>query len=169
MAVGFLRDVQVGAFGAYATWPVGADTSDLKGQHRVGGDVEFLLGSDALPLRATVFAMHGSDDQALISQASNDATFNAGMLQLEYVPSLPLVFYGRLQIIRNDRQAVAGSLDDFGDQDFQFLGAHYAFELNSRYAALLELTYSRQRFKRTGSLGADVTDQILYLGAHLIF
>lgn len=169
LAEGFLRDVQVGAFGSYSTWPVGADTSDLKGQSRFGGEVEFLLGSDVLPLRVTAVGMTGWDDRALVPQATSDPTFNAGLLQLEYVPSLPLAFYGRLQVIRNDRQGVAGRPDDFGDQDFQLLGAHYLFEVNSRYGALLELTYSRQKFKRTGPQGEDVTDQILYLGAHLIF
>src|SRR5882762_4470447 len=51
LASGFLRRVQVGAFGAYSTWPVGPDTSDLKGQRRFGGDVELWLGSDVLPFR----------------------------------------------------------------------------------------------------------------------
>src|SRR5258707_769721 len=57
-----------------------------------------------------------------ISAATQDPKFNAGMLQLEYVPKLPLVFYSRLQVIRNQRQAIAGTPGDFGDQDFQLVG-----------------------------------------------
>ena len=41
-ASGFLRSVRAGVFGAYATWPVGPDSSDLKGQRRLGGDLEFV-------------------------------------------------------------------------------------------------------------------------------
>src|SRR5207244_2459268 len=69
-------------------------------------------------------------------------------LQLEYIPRLPLVFYSRLQMIRNRRQAVAGTPGDFGDQDFQFVGVRHAFDLNSRFAWLLELSYWRWTIKR---------------------
>ena len=113
LADGFLRSVQVGALGAYATWPVGPDTSDLKAQRRIGGDVEFMLGSDVLPLRVTLMGLTGWDDRALVPTATRDHRFDAGLLQLEYVPRLPLVFYSRLQVIRNQRQAIASRPDDF--------------------------------------------------------
>jgi hypothetical protein len=91
------------------------------------------------------------------------------MLQLEYVPKLPLVFYGRLQVIRNQRQAVAGSPDDFGDQDFQLVGVRHALELNSRFAWLLELTYWRWTIKRVVPGGRNVTNHTVWLGTHLDF
>jgi len=166
---GFLRSVQVGAFGAYATWPVGPDTSDLKGQQRFGGDVELWLGSDVLPFRVTVMGMTGQDDRALVPTATRDHLYDAAMLQLEYVPTLPLVFYSRLQMIRNRRQAVAGLPDDFGDQDFQFVGVRHALELNSRFAWLLELSFWRWQIKRVAPGGADVTRHTLWLGTHLDF
>ena len=166
---GFLRSVQVGAFGAYATWPVGPDTSDLKGQRRVGGDIELLLGSDVLPFRVTLMGMTGQDDRALVPTAIRDARYDAGMLQLEYIPRLPLVFYSRLQIIRNRRQAVASSPSDFGDQDFQFVGVRHALDLNSRFAWLLELSYWRWTIKRIAPGGANVTNHTLWLGTHLDF
>ncbi len=168
-ATGLLRAVKVGVFGAYATWPVGPDTSDLKGQRRLGGDVELWMGSDVLPLRATVMGITGRDDRALVTGATQDPKFNAGMLQLEYVPKLPLVFYGRLQVVRNQRQAVAGSLDDFGDQDFQLIGVRHALELNSRFAWLLELTYWRWTIKRVVPGGGNVTNHTVWLGTHLDF
>jgi len=168
-ATGFLRAVRVGVFGAYATWPVGPDTSDLKGQQRLGGDVELWLGSDVLPLRATVMAITGRDDRALVPSATQDPKYNAGMLQLEYVPKLPLVFYSRLQVIRNQRQAVAGSPDDLGDQDFQLVGVRHALELNSRFAWLVELTYWRWTIKHVAPGGANVTNHTLWLGTHLDF
>ncbi len=168
-ATGFLRAVKVGVFGAYATWPVGPDTSDLKGQRRVGGDLELWMGSDVLPLRATLMGMTGRDDRALVTGATQDPKYNAGMLQLEYVPKLPLVFYGRLQVIRNQRQAVVGSPDDFGDQDFQLIGVRHALELNSRFAWLLELTYWRWTIKRVAPGGANVTNHTVWLGTHLDF
>jgi len=129
LASGFLRRVQVG-LRAYSTWPVGPDTSDLKGQRRFGGDLELWLGSDVLPFRVTVMGLTGRDDRALVPTATQDPKYNAALLQLEYVPKLPLVFYSRLQIIRNQRQAVAGRPDDYGDQDFQLVGVRHALELN---------------------------------------
>jgi len=168
LASGFVRRVQVGAFGAYSTWPVGPDTSDLKGQRRLGGDVELWLGSDVLPLRVTVMGMTGRDDRALVPTATQAPTFDAGMLQLEYVPQLPLVFYGRLQVIRNQRQAIAGRPDDFGDQDFQLVGVRHALDLNSRFSWWLELTYWRQKVKEVAP-GADATHQQLWIGSHLLF
>jgi hypothetical protein len=168
-ANGFLRAVRAGVFGAYATWPVGPDTSDLKGQQRLGGDVELWLGSDVLPLRVTVMAITGRDDRALVPAATRDPKFDAGMLQLEYVPKLPLVFYSRLQMIRNRRQAVAGTPDDFGDQDFQFVGVRHAVELNSRFAWLLELSYWRWTIKHVAPGGANVTNHTVWLGTHLDF
>ena len=168
-ANGFLRAVKAGVFGAYATWPVGPDTSDLKGQRRLGGDVELWMGSDVLPLRATVMAMTGRDDRALVTGATQDPKFNAGMLQLEYLPKLPLVFYSRLQVIRNQRQGIAGTPDDFADQDFQLVGVRHAVELNSRFAWLLELTYWRWTIKRVAPGGANVTNHTVWLGTHLDF
>jgi cytochrome c5 len=168
LASGFLRRVQVGAFGAYSTWPVGPDTSDLKGQRRFGGDVELWLGSDVLPFRVTVMGLTGRDDRALVPTATQDPKYNAGMLQLEYVPKLPLVFYSRLQIIRNQRQAVAGRPDDYGDQDFQLVGVRHALELTSRFAWLLELTYWRQTIKQVAP-GTNATHQQLWIGSHLLF
>ena len=166
---GFVRSVQVGAFAAYSTWPVGPDTSDLKGQRRFGGDVELLLGSDVLPLRVTLMGMTGQDDHALVPTATRDPRFDAGMLQLEYVPRLPLVFYGRLQAIRNQRQAIVGTPDNFGDQDFQFVGVRHAVDLNSRFAWLLELSYWRWKIKGVAPGGTDVTNHTLWLGTHLDF
>ena len=51
--------------------------------------------------------MTGQDDRALVPTATRDPRYDAGMLQLEYVPRRPLVFHSRLQMIRNRRQAVA--------------------------------------------------------------
>src|SRR6266567_4128747 len=168
-ANGFLRSVRAGIFGAYVTWPVGPDSSDLKGQRRLGGDLEFGLGSDVLPLRVTVMGMTGRDDRALVPTATQNPTFNAGMLQLDYVPKLPLVFYGRLQVIRNRRQAIAGNPGDFGDQDFQLVGVRRALELTSRFAWVVELTYWRQKIKAVAPGGADATLNSLWLGSHLLF
>ncbi len=141
-ANGFLRAVKVGVFGAYATWPDGPDTSDLKGQQRLDGDMELWFGSDVLPFRATLMGITGRDDRALVTGATQDPKFNAGMLQLEYVPKLPLVFYG---------------------------GVRHALELNSRFAWLLELTYWRWTIKRVVPGGGNVTNHTVWLGTHLDF
>ena len=166
---GFLRSVQIGGYGAYSTWPVGADSSDLKGQRRFGADVEFLLGSDVFPLRVTAMGMTGQDDRALLPLATNDPKFDAGMLQLDYVPALPLAFYSRLQIIRNRGNAIPGRPDDFGDQDFQLVGAHYKPEINSRFAWWLEVSYARQRIAHGDPTGQDVTHHLVWIGTHLAF
>jgi hypothetical protein len=113
--------------------------------------------------------MTGRDDRALVPTATQNPTFNAGMLQLEYVPKLPLVFYGRLQVIRNRRQAIAGNPGDFGDQDFQLVGVRRALELTSRFAWVVELTYWRQKIKAVAPGGADATLNSLWLGSHLLF
>ena len=100
---------------------------------------------------------------------TQDPKFDAGMLQLEYVPKLPLVLYGRLQMIRNRRQALAGTPDNLGDQDFQLVGVRRALELTSRFAWVLELTYWRQKIKAVAPGGADETLNSLWLGSHLLF
>jgi hypothetical protein len=168
-ANGFLRSVQLGAFGTYSTWPVGPDTSDLKGQRRFGADVEVLLGSDVLPLRVTAMAITGRDNRELVPLATRDPKYNAGLLQFEYVPALSWVFYSRLQVIRNQRQALAGVPDDFGDQDFQLLGLHYKPDLTTRFAWWLELSYWRQHIKRVTPAGQGLTLQSLWLGTHVAF
>src|SRR5258708_14519670 len=58
-ATGFLRAVRAVGFVAYATWPVGPVTSDLKGQQRLPGDVDLSLGSDGRPPRATPLVTTG--------------------------------------------------------------------------------------------------------------
>ena len=166
---GFLRSVQIGAFGGYATWPVGPDTSDLKGQQRIGGNVEFLLGSDVLPFRVTVMGVTGRDDAELVPTGTRDHRFDAGLLQLEYVPKLPLVFYGRLQVIRNQQQAIDGRPESFNDQDFQLLGVRHAVDLTSRFGWFLEATGWRRKIKGVGPGGADLTQHSLWLGTHLVF
>jgi hypothetical protein len=169
LADGFVRSVQLGAFGTYATWPVGPDTTDLKAQRRLGGDLELVLGSDVLPLRVTAIGMTGRDDRELVPLATNDPTFNAGLLELAYVPKLSLLFYGRFQIIRNQQQAVAARSDGFGDQDFQMVGMHYNPELTSRFGWWLDLSYGRQRIVQGAPAGQDLTRHLVWIGTHLAF
>jgi hypothetical protein len=165
---GFVRDVDVGLFGAYATWPYGPDSSTLGASRRFGGEIDSWLLSDALPLHVTLVGMHGNDDRGLVHNATANTTFNAGLLQVSYVPAIPLVFFGRLQAIRNT-QAVAQQPDDFGDQNFYQLGARHALEINSRFAWIVELSYSRQQIKRAALDGSTAGRDILWAGTHLIF
>lgn len=166
---GFVRDIEFGAFGAYATWPVGADSSDRRASRRFGGEIDSWLLSDAVPLHLTAIGLTGSDDRALIPEAVRNGTFNAGMLQATYVPALPLVFFGRLQAIRTRDQAVPGRPDDFGDQNFYQAGVRYAPELNSRFGWFLELSWSRQQIKRATPDGTSASNDILWVATHLIF
>ena len=169
MSRGFLRDIEFGAFGAYATWPVGPDSTDLKASRRFGGEIDTWLFSDALPLHLTAIGMTGSDDSALIPGAVRNGTYNAGMLQATYVPALPLVFFGRLQAIRTRDQAVDGRPEDFGDQNFYQAGVRYAMDLNTRFGWFMEASWSRQDIKRATPLGESAGYDILWLATHLVF
>jgi hypothetical protein len=166
---GLLRDIEFGAFGAYATWPIGPDSSDRKASRRLGGEIDSWLFSDAVPLHLTAIGLTGSDDQALIPGAIRNGSFDAGMLQLSYVPALPSVLYGRLQAIRTRDQAMAASPSDYGDQNFYQVGGRHAFELNTRFGWFLELTYSRQQVKRAAPDGSAASHDILTAATHLIF
>lgn len=166
---GFLRDIEFGAFGAYATWPTGPDSTDLKPSRRFGGEIDTWLFSDALPLHLTAIGMTGSDDKALIPGAVRSGTYNAGMLQATYVPALPLVFFGRAQAIRTRDHAVDGRPEDFGDQNFYQAIVRYAMDLNTRYGWFLEVSWSRQDIKRATPLGESARHDILWLATHLVF
>jgi hypothetical protein len=166
---GLLTSAQLGVFGSYSTWPVGPDTSNLEPQQRYGADLELWLLSDVLPLRVTATGLTGDDSRRLIPLATRDQRYNSGLLQVDYVPVLPLVFYSRLQVIRNATQAVPGSLGTRGDQDFQMIGAHYYLEQNSRFDWYLELTYARQLIKDAGPSGQSATHDFLWAGTHLVF
>jgi len=100
-----------------------SDTSDLKGQRRFGGDVELWLG------RTCSLPRHGDGltgrTTARSTTATQDPKYNAAMLQLEYVPKLPLVFYSRLRSFATS-VSCRGRPDDYGRPGLPAVGVRHA-------------------------------------------
>jgi len=72
-----------------------------------------VAGVDVLPFRVTVMGLTGRTTGAR-THGDPGPQVQRPMLQLDYVPKLPLVSTAGLQIMRNQRQAVAGRPDDYG-------------------------------------------------------
>src|SRR5262249_23510676 len=133
VSAGPLRDVEVGAFGTYATVNVGPDSAGVEPQERYGGGLGAGGPSDAVPLRRQARAFQGRDNKSLIPGATRDAVWDGGLVQLDYVPALPVNIFARVNLIRNTTQAVPTSPGSFADQTIYLIGLQHTVELTSRF------------------------------------
>jgi len=101
-----------------------------------------------------------------LDHATQDPKYSAGMLQSNTCQA-PLVFYSRLQIIRNQRQAVAGRPDDYATRTSSSSRVRHAARADLPFRGLLELTYWRQTIKQVAP-GTNATHQNVD-GIHLLF
>lgn len=166
---GFVRDLEVGAFGAYATVSVGPDSAGLKAQERYGGSLDFWLASDALPLHIEAIGFQGRDDKALIAGATRDALYDGADIQVDYVPALPVELFARYNLIRNVTQAVPGRPGSFADQTVYLVGVQHMAELTSRFEWGWQLHYALQWDHLQASDGTNNLQHVVWAGLLLAF
>jgi hypothetical protein len=179
---GPLSALEVGAFGSYASWPVGvaggplavngsgnATTTDRKAATKYGGEVHAWFGSDALPVHAIVTVMQGRDDQALVPGGVRDGVFNGGFLEVIANPKLPVIVFSRLDLVRNQHQALPSRARDFNDQTAYSLGAKHTFEYTTRAEYALVLEYSVTQTKQGAADGSDLTHHSVWAGVMFAF
>ncbi len=166
---GPVRDVEIGAFGTYATVNVGPDSAALKGQQRYGVSLDTWLASDALPLHLEALYFHGRDDRTIIASATQDAMFDGGLAQIDYVPSLPFELFARVNLVRNTRQPVATQPGAFGDQTIYLVGVQHTLEFTSRFEWGWQVNYSLQQNRFGAPDGSDLTQHFVWAGLTLAF
>jgi hypothetical protein len=166
---GFVRDVELGAFGTYATVAVGPDSAALKPQRRYGGTFDTWVASDALPLHLEAIAFQGRDDKALIPGATHDALYDGGDVQIDYVPALPFEIFARYNLIRNVTQAVPGRTGSFGDQDIYLFGIQHTVEFTSRFEWGWQVYYALERDRLQAPDGTNLTQHYIWAGLLLAF
>ncbi len=92
--------------------PVAGTGTDNRTFYRIGAVGDFFIGNfELLPL-----FMHGSDDKDLAG-GTQDATWNAGLLELHYYISPQLVLTQRSEIIRMSNQALPTTPKNLGNID----------------------------------------------------
>jgi hypothetical protein len=166
---GFVRDVEIGAFGTYATVNVGPDTAALKSQQRYGASLDTWLASDALPLHLEALYFHGKDDKAIIAGATRDAIFNGGLVQVDYVPALPFEIFARYNLVRNTAQPVVTQAGSFADQSIYLIGIQHTVEFTSRFEWGWQLNYSLQQNRFRAPDGSNLTQHLVWAGLTLAF
>ncbi len=113
-------------------------TSMRKPFYRVGVIGNFSFGS----LELLPFFMHASDDKALTAAGTQDARWNARLLEAHYFVSPRLALLGRYEAIRMSQQADPATPSDQGNIDaFTFGLRRYAF-MFSRAGLALHAEYS---------------------------
>ena len=166
---GFVRDVELGAFGTYATQSVGPDSAALKPQMRYGGSLDAWLASDALPLHLEAIAFQGRDNRALIGGATQDALFDGGLVQIDYVPALPVELFARASLIRNVSQALPTRTGSFADQTVYLFGIQHTVEFTSRFEWGWQVYYSWEQDRLLAPDGTNQTLHSVWAGLLLAF
>lgn len=165
----FVRDVEVGVFGAYTTWGVGHDSTSLRAQKRYGVDVSEWLFNDALPLHLTEAWEQGRDDAGLIAGATRDGVFNAYMFQADYVPALSFVIFGRASFITTQQQAVATQTGAYGNQNIFLLGFKYSYQITTRFGVAIEPSYGLNLAAHGAPDGTNLQTHQFYIPLEVVF
>lgn len=165
---------KVGVFGAYTNWPTTSLTSggnpipggggNLEGSSKYGLEGHLWFGPPATPFHAILVYAHGEDNKNLIPDATRNGTFNGGYLELGYSLSLKTLFFGRFDIVKNDKQGVETNAKDFGDMDAYTIGLRHTFNFTNRSEYALHVEYSTVRTKGTGADGGDVRANTYFVG-----
>src|SRR5581483_4584402 len=169
VSAGPLRDVEIGAFGTYATVNVGPDSAGLEPQERYGGALDAWLFSDALPLHLEAIGFQGRDNKALIPGATRDAVWDGGLVQLDYVPALPVNLFARVNLIRNTTQAILTQTGSYADQTIYLIGLQHTVEFTSRFEWGWELYYTYELDRLRASDGTNLTQHEVWAGLRLAF
>lgn len=167
---GPIRDLEIGAFGTYATVNVGPDSAALKPQERYGGALDLWLGSDALPFHIEAVGFQARDDKNTINGgATKDAVWDGGFVQLDYVPALPVELFGRVNIVRNTTQAIPGTTGSFADQTIYLIGIQHTVEFTSRFEWGWQLYYSLEKDNLIAPDGTNLIQHAVWAGLRLAF
>lgn len=166
---GPIRDLEIGAFGTYATVNVGPDTAALKPQERYGGALDLWLLSDALPLHLEAVGFQARDNKNTIGGATKDAVWNGGFVQLDYVPALPVELFGRINIVRNTTQPLPGMTGSFSDQTIYLVGLQHTVEITSRFEWGWQLFYTLEKDNLRAADGTDLIQHEVWAGLRLAF
>jgi len=137
----FVRDVELGLFGTYATYFSGKDSTALRSQQRYGVDFQQWLFKDAVPLHLTETFYQGRDQAALIAGATADGVFNAYMLQADYVPTVQLTLFSRASFITTQQHAVATETGAYGNSNVFLLGFKYTYQVTTRFEVAIEPSF----------------------------
>jgi hypothetical protein len=166
---GFVRDVELGLFGTYATVAVGPDSAALKPQTRYGAALDAWFFSDALPLHLEALAFQARDDRTLINGATKSPIWDGGLVQLDYVPALPVELFARVNLVRNIRQALPTSAGAFGDQNIYVFGLQHTVEFTSRFEWGWQVWYQLQQDHLRAADGTNLTQHTVWAGLLLAF
>ena len=166
--------VKLGVFGSYTTWPTTSFTSGGVPIPGTGGNLEpatkygleghLWFGQPATPFHVTLVFAHGEDNKALIPDATRDGTFNGGFLELGYSLNLKNIFFGRIDVCRNSRQGVVGTLKRLNDQDAYTLGWRHTFNFTNRSEYALHVEYTSLRTRGAGANGLDTRSNTYFAG-----
>ena len=156
-----VSELQVGAFGAYAQYPVKGLTlngqplpgtgSALRPSQRYGLEASVLLGPAEAPVHISLVVAHGKESKDLYQGAADrDGTWNGGFLEAIWVPpveGLHWSIFGRYDGIRNSRQPIPDTPKEANDQDQLTFGLKYTLAFFNRDEYALHFEYSMNRTK----------------------
>jgi hypothetical protein len=115
----------------------------LKQHYRYGGEGHLQFLSIVNPLTLSAVIWGGSEDQALIAGASQDARFLGWFVEGVYTVTPRLSFIGRYESIKTTQQGDPAAPQSAGDLSSWTAGIRHTFELTSRTEAALHLELSR--------------------------
>jgi hypothetical protein len=122
--VGILGDIGEVATQSQTLTPMGGMPMPVSGTgfnpklySQIGAELALTFGPLAAPLTLTSVYLHGTEDQALIPNATRDAQFHGGFFQLDYSPWLTMTFFVRYDWVKNLTQADPTVPSDANDQD----------------------------------------------------
>jgi hypothetical protein len=138
---GPVRAVEVDAYGSYATWGTGFDSTTLVGQQRYGATLHQWFLSDAKPLHVLETWEHGLDPAALIVNATRPQVFNGYMIQADWAIDLPFVLFSRVSFIQTQQEAVPTLPDAYGNESIWLLGFKYTYQITTRFEVAIEPSY----------------------------
>lgn len=176
-AMSAVPEFELGAFGAYASYPTTALTlsgqpiagqgGNLQATMRYGGEAQIWLGSPTRPLHILAVYAYGRDKRGLYAGADRDGTWNGAFLQAIWVPPLAglhLGLFGRYDLIRNINQPFLASERALDDQDQFTVGFKYTLGYSNRAEYALHMEYSSNRTRMTAFDGSDVRTGTAFVG-----
>ena len=149
--------------------PISGQGSDLKGSSKVGFDANLWFGPKVTPLHLIILLAHGQDNKALIPDATRNGTFNGGLVELGYTPTLRDTVFARYDVIRNHTQGVSDNPRNLNDEDAETIGLRHTFNFTSRAEYALHAEFSTMRTELAAANGSDVRNKTLFLGIDLAF